>query len=219
MKKAITILAVLIVLVGAVFAAETHTVKIRADVTSIVPVFGLQYTYQTTTVITNTTTQITSGADAGQWNNAWTNTGAYATNNTEATAVDTGLKLDKGGDVYFYAMLLNPAKEKKNYTLTFKNGVFEDVPRAAGTAEIDITPDITISGTNQTTGNGFSVTTEQAPAGGVFVKFDGKQVSNPTKDIQLATAKYTYSPVADVDMPAGEETYYYADVVLEVTRN
>ena len=44
MKKAITILAVLIVLVGAVFANETHTIKVKADVTEVVPVFGLTMT-------------------------------------------------------------------------------------------------------------------------------------------------------------------------------
>ena len=43
MKKAITILAVLIVLVGAVFADETHKIQIKSEVGVVLPIFQLSF--------------------------------------------------------------------------------------------------------------------------------------------------------------------------------
>ena len=212
MKKAITILAILIVLVGAVFA-EDHTIRIKADVTSVIPVFGLKYN----TSVTNSTSLITEGENAGQYSNSYTAAGNYvvaagaAIANTDA--LDAGIKLDKGGDVYFWAELLNPAKQKKGYTLVFTDGVF-NVTKNSGTAAT-ITPTITTDNLNTTTNNGFAVTAGANNAT-VRVVFDGKQVVN-ADSIDLARAKYTYTGLPEIDMPAGTENYWYADVTLTIT--
>lgn len=225
MKKAITILAVLIVLVGAVFA-EDHTIRIKADVTSVIPVFALKYDNVTTgagdTAITNETTRETTtdktSADYGQYTNRYTDNGEYiAADGTvlaNTDAVTTGLKLDKGGDVYFNAMLLNPAKQKKGYTLEFKGGVFTATINS-GAETVTITPTITRNSMNTTTSNGFAVSAG-ADTYKVRVVFDGKQVVN-NDSINLATAKYAYAATPQIDMPAGTENYYYADVTLTIT--
>jgi len=64
MKKAITILAVLIVLVGAVFATETHSIRLKTEVQGVLPAFQL-----TNSAITATASNGQNVANAQQWSN------------------------------------------------------------------------------------------------------------------------------------------------------
>ncbi len=212
MKKAITILAVLIVLVGAVFAAETHTIKMKADVTAVVPVFGLKYN----TSVSNTTT----GPDGnGQYTNNYLASGTYNERyGTVQTAVETGLKLDQGGDVKFWAVLLNPAKETKNSSLTFSDGRFTVTENGVANTTVYIDPTITTPDEDYNNDvAGFSVA-DGADDDQVYVSFDGKQVVNNAgaTGLNLASANYHYSAHPNVDMPADGD-FYYADVILTVT--
>ena len=219
MKKAITILAVLIVLVGAVFA-ETHTIKLKSDVSAVIPVFGLRFGTNDLTM-TNETDLINDAEDPNykQYTNRFgvADEYSYGTDPVDAQAnpvvfadaVDVGFNLDKNGTVKVYACLLNPAKQIETYTLTFSDGEF-DVKKNGGAA--------THTPTSIVAGDFINVTGVKSQAGASGNKadltFDGKVVTG-AKPLALASATYTYQGDDAIDMlPEGE--FYYADIVLTV---
>ena len=216
MKKAITILAVLIVLVGAVFAAETHTVKIKADVNVIKPVFGLMMDgneYKTNTATLDGETDYT-----GDYTTEFGRGVSYGMDDDE-DALAVSFKLDQGGTVTFNAVLLNNAKEISQYDLTFGDGVFTVSKNGTGNQQhgpssVAVTKGSNITGLTITDG---SATTPALYDKKVNLDFDGKAITGVTNSAPktLATAVYTYPEDLTIDaLPQGQ--YYYADVTLTV---
>ena len=196
MKKVLTILAVLIVLTSAVFAeSEVHTIRVKADVTEVVPAFQL-WLGETKT---NTTPVVFK-------NNATYNLV------DDATAIDTGFNLDAGGSVTVYAVLANKAKINKAYTLTFSNGVF-NVTRNGGAGTL--VPSIETTAGAVIVGTSAIAKLDDAVADSpVEVTFNGTTVT--AADPKLATAVYSYTGDPTID-PTAEDEYYYANIVLTVS--
>ena len=215
MKKLIAILAIMVVLAGALFADETHTVKIKADVNSIIPVFGLkQGGYKTNTATLDGETQYT-----GDYTTEYDRASTYGmTSNDDALLVS--FKLDQGGSVTFYAILLNNAKQIETYDLEFGGGVFTVSKNGApnqqhGPQTVTVTKGDNITGL--TIADGAAATTALYDKK-IGLTFDGKAISGVSNDNPhvLATAIYTYPQDLTIDaLPAG--SYYYADVTLTVS--
>lgn len=190
MKKVLTILAVLVLVAGFAFAAEEHKIHIKADVTEIVPAFQLSYS----TVKTNSTSPASYAAAT-----------PYAPNAADTAAIDVGFNLDEDGSVLVTATIGNAAKQKQNYTLTFKDGVFA-VARNGVTASQTHAPK-TIAAT--AAASAFTGTSEITASGAVItVKFNGTKC---TANSTIGTATYTYE--ADNTIDPGT---YYANLVMEV---
>ena len=207
MKKLIAILAIMVVLAGFVFAAtpasgdsETHKIKVKADVTEVVPQFQLWYG----TNKTNTTpADFANGVEYTP----------YAT-----AAIDVGFNLDANGSVTVTAVLANKAKINKAFDLAFSDGVFavkkngQDDTHAP--SSITTTAGDVITGTSSIAKVIAANAQEAAADAAVRVTFNGTTVTatNPV----LATAVYAYTADPTIDPnPAGE--FYYADIVLTVT--
>ena len=196
MKKVLTILAVLIVLTSAVFAAsETHTIRVKADVTEVIPAFQLWLGE------TKTNTAPVAFTDAATYNLT-----------DDATAIDTGWNLDNGGNVTVYAVLANKPKSNNLYTLTFSDGKFSVTRNGvAGTLDPSIA---TTARASLITGTSAIEKTSSADDAPVQVKFNGTTVTatEPT----LATAVYTYAGDPTID-PTAEGEFYFANIVLTVS--
>ncbi len=221
MKKAITILAIIAIVAGAVFAtSETHTVRIKADVNAIKPVFGLMMdgnSYKTNTAALDGETDYT-----GDYTTEFGRAASYGMTN-EATANDSALavsfKLDQGGTVTFNAVLLNNAKEISQYDLTFGDGVFTVSKNGIGNQQhgpssVAVTKGSDITGLTITDG---SATTPALYDKKINLDFDGKAISGVSNNAPktLATAVYTYPEDLTIDaLP--QDQYYYADVTLTV---
>ena len=112
MKKIFAVLAVMFVIVGVAFAAaETHTIKIKADVTEVIPAFQLELLTPAATYTTNTTPTVFT--DSATYNAL-----------TTGTAKDVNFNLDENGTVTVQCNLANLAKTNKVYTLEFDGGTF-----------------------------------------------------------------------------------------------
>lgn len=193
MKKIFAILLVAFVTFGMVFAAaETHIIKIKADVTEITPAFQLVYGVNKT----NTTP------------NVFTNNASY--DPYDSAAIDTGFNLDAGGTVTVTAVLANKAKTKTAYTLTFSDGVF-DVKRNG--TDGTLVPSIVTTAGDVITGTSAVAKASEAADAPVNVTFNGTTVTatNPV----LATATYTYTADPTID-PNADGEFYYADILLTV---
>lgn len=216
MKKLIAILAIAIVLVGAVFADEAHNITIQADVTGIDPAFRLVAGTGNSAVATNSPTTgnpVAFGA---------------ATDLTKAYG-DTGFNLDAGGSFTVYAKLANLPKQVQAYSLIFSDGVFS-VKRntAAGflapssvavTKGSNGTGVIDMAGGGTTTVSNPKVTGTTKPTvtcDAVTFKLDGTTVT--VADYLLATAVYTYPADTTID-PTAANTYYEATITLTVQAN
>lgn len=201
MKKAITILAVLIVLAGAVFAAETHTIRIQADVNDIDPIFALKYG----ATVTNTQDVYDTS------NHSLVNSPVIA-NKVNGDP----LKLDEGGAVEFYAVLQNAAKQISSYNLVFGGGSFSTVTTNGQSTPVNAS--IAVDSNSFADVDGCAVTAIQARTDAAKATFDGKKVTAAASGLNLVKATYTYTAAPNVDLlPAGQ--YYYADVTLTVTIN
>lgn len=170
MKKVITILAILIIAAGTVFAAEPHKLKISAISEAVVPSFQLSFKDKTTN------TQATS----------FENTDGY----TITEAVDSGIKFETGGTVVVTAKLANAAKQNQAYTLTFSDGVFS-VKKNMQTAEY--APATIVAAASVSNATGISSIT--AAGAVVTVTFNGTTASAR----ELAKATYTYTADTAVD--------------------
>ena len=201
MKKAITILAVLIVLVGAVFA-ETHTIKIKADVDPVTPKFQLVF--------------VEGERNTNPTPNAFGVEPSYSIGNTTNDKIDAGFKLDEGGTATFLAVVANNAKIVQGYTLTFGGGQFTDVMRVNNQGvQVAGTEDASISVTEGDTTTGIQSIVKAEPEDlFVTVRFNGTEmdaISQQATTYTLATAEYTYS--GDSTISPGE---YFADVTLTI---
>ena len=173
MKKLITILAIMIVLVGAIFAAsEAHTININAVVEEIIPQFQLK--------VGNVSTNPTP--------TAFTNNASYTADARPNTGANIILSGTGTTSIEVIAYLANAAKTAQNYSLVFSEGVFvvtrNGVP-SSGTegANKNVIP--TITNVPVTTNNGFSASGTGAT---VTVDFNGKTCAAGN----ITTATYTY---------------------------
>ena len=195
MKKLIAILAIAIVLVGAVFAtSESHTITVKADVDSVTPKFQLVFGSRSTNNANSTPVDFAAGP--------------YTEGNNTTDKIDVGFKLDAGGTATFYAKIANNAKIVQGYTLTFGGGTFTGVMRdnVEGTqapASITVTKGTAVDGLTLADPVGYAVT----------VTFNGRtmELADEALPYTLATAEYSYN--ADVRINPGE---YFADVTLTV---
>ena len=212
MKKAITILAVLIVLVGAVFALdETHTIRVKADVTAVEPAIQLKITADDETYATNNTAKEFYEKEGNPAQATQHNYAAQADQN----AIDVKFNLDQNGNIVAKAYLANNAKTNKVYTLAFSNGVFS-VKRNGVSGDHEPTTITTAAGNS--VANEYTVALGQAqdPTNKpVTVTFLGKTVT--TKDVVLAQATYAYTADTTIDPNTDQNQWYYANIVLTVS--
>lgn len=210
MKKVLTVLAVLVLLTGVVFAEkETHTIKVKSIVDANLPAFQLILgeitTNNGTTPVKFANAKAYAPYTAAVEDDPTTEVDeAVAEQNVYASAVNFA---SNGGTFTVTAKLANAAKQVKAYTLTFKNGVFT-VTRATDTSTIQAPASIVANTTiaNGTTG----ITSVGINDASAIVTFNGATCSE--NGTILATATYTYEE--DKDIIPGT---YYADVVMEVT--
>lgn len=193
MKKLITILAIMVVLVGAVFAdtTETHTLNITATSEKLAPAFqlGIGSVYSNNTIPT-------------PYNPEAAATVAY-TNAQSARSFD----FEVGDTVPVVAYLINNAKIFEQYTLTFSGGVFTVTKNNVSAT---ITPEIKIASVGSSiTGISSIARTSDTVA---TVNFNGTRCSASTSNrVTLATVNYKYDPDTEVDPDT-----YTANIVMTV---
>ena len=150
MKKAITILAILIVLVSAVFAAETHSLKIKATQEDIYPAFQM-YVQNVTSgskdsaVITNSGETVYDKTNAAPNESYPTGVAANPAHEPEPiveSAIAATFSFETANTVTVAVKIANAAKTARNFSLTFTDGEFTTV-KSNGTAASAVTPTIT----------------------------------------------------------------------------
>ena len=137
MKKVLTILVVLALVCGAVFADETHTVRLKTIVGEIIPAFQL-HEYS---LVGNRDANNDGQADNDVLiSNQLTNADAdvYETDNYAfANDVFVGDLSKYDVTVVFQAKLANKAKTTTDYKLTFEAGAFKVSRNGVGFGEND----------------------------------------------------------------------------------
>ena len=215
MKKAITILAVLIVLVGAVFAAETHSIKLKTVVDEVLPAFQLS-----NTALTAKNSAGETMAKQQQYTNANkavvdVEDGDYKAETEQRADVNVGDLSKYNVEVEFTVYVANKAKTLKDYRLAFtagsfaveRNGVSQDQtldPKAA--------PAITGLGAKNGTNGQKSVETSDKSTY-VLADFNGNECVADTP-IAIYTVQYDHD--ASIDPKAAG---YFADITLGITTN
>ena len=196
MKKLITILVILTVLIGAIFAdtSESHQIKITVTIEETIPAFQLKFTGTDRTANSNATpVTFTNGAERSD------NTAATASINFESNdAAARTITVD--------AYLANTAKQSKVYTLTFTDGAFKTSGENPTTVA---SPTITAkagSGAGYGAQYGVSTTVQNAVA---TVTFGG--TVRCTADTLIAQADYVY-PKSDIAPGT-----YTANIVMTVS--
>ena len=218
MKKAITILAVLIVLVGAVFAAETHSIKLKTVVDEVIPAFQLSNTSLTAwkdvdgvkTAVANVQ-QYTNPAEADEF--AANGDHTYGTESRADVNVGDLSKYDV--TVGFTVYVANKAKTLTDYKLTFTAGSFaveRDGESQNQTLDPNGAPAITGLGAKTGTNGETSVTTTDETTY-VLADFNGNECSANTA-IAVYTVGYTHDPSIDP-----KASGYFADITLGITTN
>lgn len=225
MKKVLTVLAVLVLLTGVVFAAETHKIKVKSDVGEQLPVFQLVYG----SAITSSAAGIYTG-----------NAGPYS----DDTGIDVDFDLNENGSFIATAMINNATyktKTTKSFTLTFSDGIFtvkrnnvegEHKPTsittnvlssATGIASIRLDdvyiPNEEYDATAATSNPDYNVpatikdtTATNKP---VVITFNGTTM---TADKEVATVEYAYTADPTID-PTAPGEFYYAYIIMTVTAN
>ena len=212
MKKAITILAILIVLVSAVFAdalpsnnaSETHRITLKTVVSSELPKFrlvALEDVQDATSTQTNSgSAKFTSGADYGV-----TTPIVYQVADISKSNID----------VTFTAKLLNKAKTGGSYTLSFEAGAFTGVWKVSNGT---VTKNNTVSATTHTltkaSGEGAAATgivIGDVNNEAITVKFNGQECD--LGDIAFYHVVYT----SDNSIINNDDTGYTANVTMTIT--
>lgn len=212
MKKAIAILAIMVVLVGVVFAAdEAHTIKLKTKITGDDPVFSLSAAYvasENSTITASTNTQ----------DIAFSNT-TYEGDRT----IDVADLSKNSVTVNFAAQLANDAKTVKVYNLEFVPGPFAaKIYNEQGNEE----PYSIYPNSNTTTGaliENFETNRKGVTATAVTSTLTDGQISFTT-DLtfngkvctsgDLATFKVVYDQVTDKDLVKGD---YTANVQMTIS--
>ena len=201
MKKIFIIMLMLAVIFAGVFAAETHTLKIKADVTEVIPAFQLELLAPAAVATTNTTPTAFS---------------ASATYNplTTETAKDVNFNLDEDGTVTVQCNLANLAKTNKAYTLTFGGGTFAAKKNGSTFSHV---PSSVVSVKGADVADTYTITRAGTVGVGnevITVTFHGKTVT--TAPAVLATCVYSYTGDPEIDPTTEAEPYYFADVTLTI---
>lgn len=212
MKKAITILAVLIVLVGAVFAAETHSIKLKTVVDEVLPAFQLS-----NTALTAKNSAGETMAKQQQYTNANkaavdVEDGDYRAATEHRADVNVGDLSKYNVEVEFTVYVANKAKTLKDYRLAFTAGAFAvERDGEAGTLAAGA-PVLSGTGAKNGTNGQKSVETSDKSTY-VLADFNGNECVADTP-IAVYTVNYTADPSID---PKAEG--YFADITLEITAN
>lgn len=224
MKKAITILAILIVLVGAVFATdgatETHTIRLLTDVIGEVPAFRLEYTSGALADEASATNKLGT-----KYNSA--NTASYGYNvqvDTDYHDVEVADISKNGLNVTFTASILNAAKQVEDYLLVFTAGPFDAKSNGNQHYVNPATATATVNPSLLTDRKG--ITTEGAPAGvaASTAVGDGHSLKsgfglhfNGTTCVAgaVGTFNVTYTADPEVD-PTDGQNLYIANIKMEV---
>lgn len=201
MKKIFITMLMMVVALAGMFAAETHTLKIKADVTEVVPAFQLELLAPAATATTNTTPTAFS---------------ASATYNplTTSTAKDANFNLDEDGTVTVQCNLANLAKTNKAYTLTFGGGTFAAKKNGSAFSHV---PSSVVSAKGADVANTYTITREGTVGTGnemITVTFHGKTVT--VAPAVLATCVYSYTGDPEIDPNTEAEPYYFADITLTI---
>jgi len=216
MKKAITILAVLIVLVGAVFADETHTIKIKATQEPLEPGFQM-YVKEVSQQGATSTSSIITNSTAVPYDNAAENPADRDYDLSDGSEA-ASFSFETANTVTIAVKLGNKAKTAQNYLLTFTDGIFNVKKNGvsqynSGTEQAPEMTDYTVgpesrsvaAGANSAAANGFTTTPDGNTA---TVDFNGKTC---TIGHEIATCAFAYDAHTDVDPGT-----YYANVVLTI---
>ncbi len=223
MKKAITILAIIAIVAGAVFAAdgakETHTIRLKTDVIGDAPAFRLEYT---------------SGALANE--SSATNKTETAYNAAEAASYGYGVQTDTNYadvevadisknnlNVTFTASILNEAKQVEDYLLVFTAGPFD--AKANGqthyvnpaTATATVNPNLLSERKGITTVGAPEGVAANTDAGEGSLKSGFGLHFNGTTCVagSVGTFNVTYTKDPAVD-PTDGENLYIANIKMEV---
>jgi len=188
MKKLITIMAILIVLVGAIFAdAESHQIKITVTITETVPAFQLKF----------------NGANSNSGKVVFTNNATRTDNTPVAATIDFESNTAADRTVTVNAHIANDAKQTAQYRLTFSDGVFKDNQSATVA-----TPAISAKvGSGAGYGTGVSTTVNGAVATSTFTG-----ATRCVADTLIAQADYVY-PKSDIAPGT-----YTANIVMTVEK-
>ena len=218
MKKAITILAVLIVLVGAVFAAETHSIRLKTVVDEVLPAFQLSNT--ALTAFKDVDGVKTAVVNVKQYTNAAkdevdVDDGDHTYGTESRADVNVGDLSKYDVEVQFTVYIANKAKTLKDYRLAFTAGSFaveRDGVSLNQTLPPADDPEITGLGAQDGTNGEQSVETSDKSTY-VLVDFNGNECVADTP-IAVYTVQYEHDPSID---PKAEG--YFADITLEITAN
>lgn len=229
MKKVITILAILVVLVSAVFAAETHTIKVKANVEEVLPAFQLRYSTAKTNKGTDAVTDPETGAETTPAVAPALVNVTNGTHSDTATEPDVGFDLDAGGEVTVNAYVVNDVKTNKQYKLEFSDGVFtvkrnttpgKLSPTKLETFDGDSNDAVKTGGYSHTaaaTNNDKTADTTASLKASTNVIFSGKTGTGATTAIKVASATYTYTGDNTIDPNTAAEEWYYANIVMSIT--
>lgn len=189
MKKLITILAILTVLVGVIFAdAESHQIKITVTITETVPAFQLKF----------------NGANSNSGKTVFTNNATRTDNTPVASGIDFESDTAANRTVTVNAHIANDAKQTAKYRLTFSDGVFKDNEDATVVSPSSITAKV---GSGAGYGTGVSTTVDGAVATSSFTG-----ATRCVADTLIAQADYVY-PKADIAPGT-----YTANIVMTVEK-
>ena len=216
MKKILTVFAILVVLVSAVFAdpepatnaKETHTIKLKTNVGGVIPAFNLVFTEGTNV----------SEAQASETNGGET-PATFKTTTRDGNDVEV-LDISKYDiTVVFTATLANEAKQVEDYKLSFSAGPFnvkkdkndaEVLPESVAVAvadSIDARKGVSAGEpadviADETTG---------VKSQSVSLHFNG--TTCVAGDLATFTVSYKKDPAVN---PTAENSYYYANITMTV---
>lgn len=189
MKKLITILAILTVLVGAIFAtnpSESHQIQITVTIAETIPAFQLKF----------------NGANSNANAVVFTNNAQRTYNTPVAATIDFESNTAAERAVIVNAYLGNTAKQSAQYTLTFSDGEF----KTSGNNPVTVVSPTGIT-TSNASGTGYSTTGNDEVA---TVTFNG--TDRCTADSLLTQATYQY-PKANIAPGT-----YTANIVMTVEK-
>ncbi len=219
MKKVIAILTVLALLVSAAFAAETHTIRVKADVTEVLPAFQLKFSGAETN-------KATSGENPTP--SAEVDLATDHDYKDLSTKPELSFNLDSAGNFTVTAYVVNNVKSNNSYKLEFSGGVFAvKRNKTAGSyspSEIKVTNGTVAKGvkeygtaTTATNTDSTADTTDSLKAN-TTVTFSGETGAGATTAIKVAEAKFSYPGDEKID-PNAANQFYEADVVMTITAN
>ena len=195
MKKLLTILAILMVLIGSVYATtELHTIRIKSIIPVTTPAFKLEFTSGMATGI-SVSTDVDSDVNE------------YGTEDTAIIVADIS---QKNLDLLFTVKLANEAKCTDIFNIQFTAGPFavrrngqpgylnpDENPVLAAAADI---------------ADRVGVRATDIENGTLKLRFNGADCTTGN----LATFRVQFSADSTID-DNNEGEYYYADICLEVT--